>query len=69
MNPLSMFQDENGQWSMTRICLFLVMLCLVTEWQKAIWSGVEWSPDAWRMSTLGSTGIMKLYQKHVEKKK
>tara|TARA_Y100000310_G_C20499350_1_gene723153 strand:- start:36 stop:245 length:210 start_codon:yes stop_codon:yes gene_type:complete len=69
MNIMSIFQDENGQYSMTRMVLLLVVLCVVTEWQKAIWGGDStWSPDAWRMSILGGTGVMKLIQKKLEKK-
>jgi hypothetical protein len=69
MNIMSIFQDENGQLSMTRMVLLLVTLCIVTEWQVAIWlSDGAWTPDAWRMSILGGTGVMKLIQKPFEKK-
>jgi hypothetical protein len=69
MNIMSIFQDENNQLSMTRMVLLLVVLCIVTEWQKAIWGGdTAWTPDAWRMGILGGTGVMKLIQKPFEKK-
>ena len=69
MNIMSIFQDENGQLSMTRMVLLLIVLCIVTEWQRAIWSGAHsWTPDMWKLSLLGGMSGMKLIQKPFEKK-
>ncbi len=69
MNILSILQDENGQFSTTRVVMLLMALCLVTEWQHAIWAGVEnWTPDVWKLSLLGGMSGMKLIQKPFEKK-
>jgi len=69
MNILSILQDGNGQLSTTRVVLLLITLCVVTEWQHAIWSGITgWTPDGWKLSLLGGMSGMKLIQKPFEKK-
>ena len=65
---LSILEDENGRLSTTRVVFLLVAMCIVTEWQYAIWSGIQWTPDAWRLSILGGTSLVKLIQKPFEKK-
>ena len=69
MNFLSVFQDENGTFSATRLVMILVAFCIVTEWQHAIWTGVKWTPDMWKLSLLGASSGAKLIQKPFEKKK
>lgn len=66
---LSILEDENGRLSTTRMVFLLVASCIVTEWQHAIWSGIPWAPDAWRLSILGGTSVVKLIQKPFENKK
>ncbi len=68
MGFLSILNDENGQCSTTRVALLLVMVCIVTEWQYAIWSGTVWTPDTWKMTLLGGLLGTKLIQKPFEKK-
>ncbi len=65
---LSILADDNGQLSTTRVVLLLVVICIATEWQYAIWTAVTWTPSTWELAVLGGATGLKIIQKPFEKK-
>ena len=45
MKILQFLQEENGQFSNSRLLAFLAVVSFIMDWQKHIWSHIEFNPS------------------------
>jgi hypothetical protein len=45
MKLLQFLQEDNGNFSSSRLLSFLVTIALVVDWQHAVWTAGVWHPD------------------------
>lgn len=65
---LQFLQEDNGQFSNARLLAFFAVISFVMDWQKHIWTGIEFNPS-WSIIgfVLGVVGL-KVAQKFSETK-
>ncbi len=68
MKLLQLLQEDNGQFSNARLLAFFAVISFIMDWQKHIWTGVDFNP-AWSIIgfVLGVVGL-KVAQKFTETK-
>jgi len=58
MKILQFLQEENGQFSNSRLLAFLAVVSFIMDWQKHIWANLDFAP-AWSIIgfVLGVVGL------------
>jgi len=64
---LSVIQDENGQISTMRCVGIIFAISFIVEWQRAVWTGIDYNPDWGTLTATLATFGFKVIQKPFER--